>query len=249
MSILSSIKKDKYLESKPVMKQYALAINCVIKRIFDVVLSVIGIILLSPLFLVIFCLIKTDSKGPALFKQKRLTKNGKEFYILKFRSMYMDSENKGTGLFNYIDDPRVTKIGRKLRDTSMDELPQLINVMLGDLSLVGPRPPVSYELGDFNTLNKRYKKRFQMKAGITGLAQVMGRNNITWNMKVGYDNQYIDLFQKYGIRLDTEILWITMTNMFKRKDIYEVKPDELLEDEEAAKIADEEVILQAHIPD
>ena len=96
------------------------------------------------------------------------------------------------------NDPRVTKVGRKLRNSSIDELPQLFNIFKGDMSVVGPRPCVTYELGDFETLNKKYKKRFQVKAGLTGLAQIKGRNDISWDEKVTYDNKYVDLFEKYG---------------------------------------------------
>lgn len=105
---------------------------------------------------------------------------------------------------NYENDPRVTKVGRKLRDSSLDELPQLFNIFVGDMSVVGPRPCVTYELGDFKTLNKRYKKRFEVKAGLTGLAQIKGRNDISWDEKVTYDNEYVDLFDKYGFLIN---LW------------------------------------------
>ena len=223
--------------------------NLVLKRMIDITFSFIGIIILSPVFLVVAIAIKLDSEGPILFKQDRLTKNGKKFKMLKFRSMVVEAEKIGTGLFNYRGDPRVTQIGRKLRDTSIDELPQLFNVLEGSLSLVGPRPPVTYELGDFDTLNKRYKKRFQMKAGITGLAQVKGRNDISWDKKVEYDNHYIDMFRKYGVLMDIGILINTIVSAFKSIDIYERKADVLMNDVEAAKLAEIEVIRLAHIPD
>ena len=125
--------------------------------------------------------------------------------MYKFRSMIVDAEKMGAGLFNYKDDPRVTKVGKFLRKSSLDELPQLFNIFFGDMSVVGPRPCVTYELGDFETLNKKYKKRFQVKAGLTGLAQVKGRNDISWDEKVTYDNQYVDGFKKYGIRYKDSI--------------------------------------------
>ena len=127
--------------------------------------------------------------------------------MIKFRSMVVNAEQMGAGLFNYENDPRVTKVGRFLRDTSIDELPQLFNILSGDMSVIGPRPCVTYELGDFETLNKKYKKRFQMKAGLTGWAQVKGRNDITWDEKVTYDNEYIDLFKQQGILIDIRILF------------------------------------------
>ena len=115
--------------------------------------------------------------------------------------------------------------------------------------MVGPRPCVTYELGDFDTLNKKYKKRFQVKAGLTGLAQVKGRNDISWDDKVTYDNEYVDLFGKWGILIDIKILFETIIKVFHREDIYENKVDETMNDEEAAKFAEEEIIRIAHLPD
>lgn len=219
------------------------------KRIFDIISSLIAILLLTPLWLIVAIAIKCDSKGPVFFKQERRTKNGKVFKMLKFRSMVVNAEKTGAGLFNYKDDPRVTKVGRFLRNSSIDELPQLFNIFIGNMSVVGPRPCVVYELGDFDTLNKRYKKRFEMKAGLTGLAQVMGRNDISWNEKVEYDNLYVDNFKKHGIFTDIRILWLSVIKVFKKADIYESKEDEDLDDVEAAKRAEEEIIRIAHLPD
>lgn len=217
------------------------------KRIFDIFSSLLAILLLLPIWIVIPIAIKCDSKGPVFFKQERRTKNGRVFKMLKFRSMVVDAEQSGAGLFNYKDDPRVTKVGRFLRNSSIDELPQLFNIFKGDMSVVGPRPCVKYELGDFDTLNKKYKKRFEMKAGLTGLAQVKGRNDISWDEKVEYDNQYIDNFKKHGIFTDIRILWLSVIKVFKKEDIYENKADENLDDVEAAKLAEEEIIRLAHI--
>ena len=191
------------------------------KRIFDIFSSLFAILLLLPLWIIVAIAIKCDSKGPVFFKQERRTKNGRVFKMLKFRSMVVDAEKSGAGLFNYKDDPRVTKVGRFLRNSSIDELPQLFNIFKGDMSVVGPRPCVVYELGDFDTLNKRYKKRFEMKAGLTGLAQVKGRNDISWDEKVEYDNKYIDGFKKYGVFTDIKILWLSVVKVFKKEDIYE----------------------------
>lgn len=219
------------------------------KRIFDIVSSFLVIVLLIPIWIVIPIAIKCDSKGPVFFKQERRTKNGRVFRMLKFRSMVVNAEQSGAGLFNYKDDPRVTKVGRFLRNSSLDELPQLFNILKGDMSVVGPRPCVKYELGDFDTLNKKYKKRFEMKAGLTGLAQVKGRNDISWDEKVEYDNLYIDNFKKHGVFTDIKILWLSVIKVFKKEDIYENKTDENLDDAEAAKLAEEEIIRLAHIPD
>lgn len=220
-----------------------------IKRVFDIICSFIGLVVLFPLFVIIAVAIKLDSKGPVFFKQDRRTKDGRIFKMYKFRSMCVDAEKKGAGLFNFADDPRVTRVGRFLRNSSLDELPQLLNVLKGDLSLVGPRPCVTYELGDFETLNKKYKKRFRVVAGITGLAQIKGRNENSWDEKVTYDNEYIDLFEKQGLWLDIKILFGTVAKVFKRKDICEEKIDESLDDETAAYLAEQEIIRIAHLPD
>lgn len=220
-----------------------------LKRAFDIVSSSAAIVVLTPLWVVVPALIKRDSEGPVFFRQKRLTKDGRVFQMLKFRSMVTNAESMDAGLFNYEGDPRVTRVGRKLRDSSIDELPQLFNILKGDMSVVGPRPSVVGELGDFETLNCRYKKRFGMKAGLTGLAQVMGRNDISWDEKVRYDNQYIDEFAKYGILLDAKILALSVLKVFKRENIYENKADESMSDAEAAKAAESEIIRLAHLPD
>lgn len=220
-----------------------------LKRMFDIISSGFLSVILIPLWIVIGIAIKIDSKGPVFFKQGRRTKNGRVFNMLKFRSMVVNAEQMGAGLFNYENDPRVTKVGRFLRDSSLDELPQLFNILLGDMSVVGPRPCVTYELGDFETLNKRYKKRFEVKAGLTGLAQVKGRNDISWDEKVGYDNQYVDEFKRIGILEDLKILFWSVAKVFKKENIYENKVDETMTDVEAAKYEEEEIIRIAHLPD
>ena len=223
--------------------------NRFLNRFVDVFFSSLGLLLLSPFFLIVAIAIKLDSEGPVLFGQDRRTKNGRIFRMYKFRSMVVNAEKSGAGLFSYVGDSRVTKVGRFLRSSSIDELPQLLNVIKGDLSLVGPRPCVTYELGDFETLNSKYKKRFSVPAGITGLAQVKGRNENSWDEKVTYDNQYIELFQKQGIWLDIKILFWTVAKVIKSKNIYEKKTDATLDDAKAAKLAEEEIIRIAHLPD
>ena len=223
--------------------------NLFIKRVFDIVSSSLFAILLIPLWIIVSIAIKVDSQGPVLFKQGRRTKDGRVFEMLKFRSMVVNAEKTGAGLFNYENDPRVTKVGRFLRDTSIDELPQLWNIVKGDMSVVGPRPCVTYELGDFDTLNKRYRKRFEVKAGLTGLAQVKGRNIFSWDDKVGYDNQYVDEFKRIGVIEDIKILAWSVGKVFKKDDIYENKADESMTDAEAARLDEAEIIRMAHLPD
>lgn len=224
-------------------------INRFIKRLFDILSASALALVLTPLWIIVAIAIKLDSKGPVFFKQNRRTKDGRVFKMLKFRSMVVNAEQMAAGLFNYENDPRVTKVGRFLRDTSIDELPQLFNIIKGDMSVVGPRPCVEYELGDFDTLNKRYKKRFQVKAGLTGLAQTKGRNDNSWDNKVTYDNQYVDEFKRIGILIDIKILWNSVIKVSKKENIYENKADESMTDAEAAKYEEEEIIRIAHLPD
>lgn len=194
-------------------------INLFIKRIMDIVGSIVGIILLAPLFIIISILIKITSRGPVLFKQERLGKDGKIFKIYKFRTMVINAENIGDGVFiNTEDDPRITKIGKFLRATSLDEITQLFNCIEGTMSLVGPRPPVTYHpYNGYDNYPEDAKKRFTMRPGVTGLAQVTVRNSVPWEGRIKIDNEYID---KFNILLDIKLIFITIFKLFKRKDIY-----------------------------
>lgn len=194
-------------------------INLFIKRLFDFLGSLIGIVILSPILLIISITIKFSSKGPVFFKQKRLGKNGKVFNIFKFRTMVTNAENIGDGLTvkNELDN-RITGIGRFLRKLSLDELPQLFNVLLGNMSLVGPRPPVTYFPYDgYQNYPEWAKKRFLMKPGITGMAQVTVRNSVPWNDRIKVDNKYIDSF---SLVLDFKILLLTIKKIFSTDNIY-----------------------------
>lgn len=226
-----------------------LKFNLLIKRLFDICSTVCAIVLLIPTWIVVAIAIKCDTKGPVLFKQGRRTKDGCIFKMWKYRSMVVNAENMGSGLFSYENDPRVTKVGRFLRNTSIDELPQLFNVLMGEISIVGPRPCVTYELGDFDTLNKKYKKRFEMKGGITGLAQCKGRNENSWDEKVTLDNEYIDRFKKEGFWLDLKILYWSVKKVFISENINEEKMGDGMSDKESAEMAEKEIIRIAHLPD
>lgn len=225
-----------------------LRFNLFLKRVFDICASAVAIILLLPLWIIVGVWIKLDSKGAVLFKQGRRTKDGRIFNMWKYRSMVENAENMGSGLFSYDDDPRITRVGAFIRKTSIDELPQLFNVLMGDISIVGPRPCVTYELGDFDTLNKKYKKRFQMKGGITGLAQCRGRNENSWEEKVTLDNEYIDRFKTEGFWLDIKIIWWTVAKVFQSVNINETKREGMTAEESAA-LDDEETKRIAHLPD
>lgn len=234
-----------YLNSRSAFMKFAL----VLKRLIDIFGSTIGLIVLSPLFLVVAIAIKLDSKGPVFFKQARLGLYGREYKIFKFRTMCQNAERMSGGLYSFAGDSRITKVGNWLRNTSIDELPQLINVFIGKMSLVGPRPPVTYELGDFETLNRRYKNRFRVKPGMTGLAQVVGRNGNTWDYKVNFDNQYIEKLMTTGIWTDIVILFKTVGYVFRSAGIVEAKIDDSLDDAAAAEAAEREIIRLAHEED
>ena len=228
------------------MQKIWTALNNLIKRGFDILASALTLVVLSPVMLVSAVWIKRDYEGPVIFRQDRLTKDGRVFKMLKFRSMVQNAEKQGTGLFNYEGDPRVTRSGRFLRDHSLDELPQLLNILKGDMSVVGPRPCVVYELGDYATLNARFKKRFQVTAGLTGYAQVQGRNELPWDIKADYDNRYIDLYRKWGVIIDAWIIMKTVVDVFRHKDIYENKVGDGLSDSDSAELAQARIIEMAH---
>lgn len=198
-------------------------VNLLIKRFVDILGSFIGIIILSPLFILVAICIKVTSEGPVFFKQKRLGKDGKVFDIIKFRTMIVNAEKIGDGLtVKSEDDFRITKVGKLLRKTSLDELPQLINVLKGDMSLVGPRPPATYSPYDgYENYPEWAKRRFDMRPGMTGLAQITVRNSVVWDKRIVIDNIYID---EFNILLDTKILLLTVARIIKPQNIYYSTP-------------------------
>lgn len=207
-----------------------------LKRTFDVILSIIAIFISSPFMILIAILIKITSKGPVFFLQNRIGINGKYFKIIKFRTMIHNSEKKGTGLFSFKDDPRITKLGHFLRRTSLDEFPQFFNVFFGSMSIVGPRPPVTYELGDWSTFTPTMRKRFRVKPGITGYSQVYGRNNLGWDRKIAYDILYIKNYKRFGLFLDIFIIFKTVWVVLTGKGILE-NEEALISDKKIAKRA------------
>ncbi|MGG2973681.1 sugar transferase [Geobacillus stearothermophilus] len=195
------------------------------KRIMDICGALIGLICLSWLFLIVAVLIKfEDPKGPVFFKQVRVGKDGKEFYMYKFRSMVTNAEellesllhlNEVTGaMFKMKDDPRVTKVGKFIRKTSIDELPQLWNVLKGDMSLVGPRPPLPREVAQYTEYDKQ---RLLVTPGCTGLWQVSGRNDLGFNEMVELDLKYI---RERSILYDLKIILKTIKIMIKPNSAY-----------------------------
>jgi exopolysaccharide biosynthesis polyprenyl glycosylphosphotransferase len=183
------------------------------KRTLDIILSLAGIVILSPLLIAVSIVIKLDSKGPIIFKQRRCSRGGREFQMLKFRSMVENAEelvaelmdkNEQTGpVFKIKDDPRITRVGRFIRKTSIDELPQLFNILVGSMSIVGPRPPIPAEVEQYTNYQRQ---RLLVKPGLTCYWQVMGRNSLSFDEWVDLDIKYI---QERSSWLDIKLIFKT----------------------------------------
>ena len=196
----------------PVKKvQYA------IKRIMDISISVVTLVALSPLLIIIAFIIKFTSPGPVFFIQERIGKNGKPFKLMKFRTMTQGAEKATQGMHIDKDNPYITKIGRFLRKWSIDEIPELINVLKGEMSLVGPRPTLEYQVKKYDDFQKR---RLLVKPGLTGWAQVNGRNAIPWEKRIELDIWYIE---HWSLWLDIKILFKTIGVLFKGDEAPEVE--------------------------
>ena len=186
-----------------------------VKRALDVTFSLIGTAVSSPILLAVAAAVKLDSKGPVIFKQERLGKDGKVFEMYKFRSRCVDAEHMGTGQYSYKGDSRVTRVGKIIRATSLDELPQFINILKGDMSFIGPRPTLTYHPWKLEEYTDFQRRRFEVRPGITGLAQVHGRKAIDWNDRIKYDVEYVD---NLSLGLDCKILFQTVWNVLTMKD-------------------------------
>jgi len=189
-----------------------------IKRIIDLLGALFLLLLLLPLLLLISITIKFTSKGPIIFKQKRIGLSGVVFDIYKFRTMIENAENTGTGLNSYDDDPRVTKVGAFLRNSSLDELPQLINILNGAMSFVGPRPPVTYSPYAYAEYPMPAINRFDIKPGVTGWAQVNGRNELSWDEKFYFDLIYL---KKVSFTFDLKIILLTALKVIKNEGAFD----------------------------
>jgi len=189
--------------------------NRFLKRVIDVFVSVAGLGLLSPVFLIVAIFIKRDSSGPIFFSQERITEGGKIFKVYKFRTMCQDAEKSTGPVFVKKDDERCTKLGKFLRKTNIDELPQLFNVLKGEMSLVGPRPERPYFVEQFKSDIPRYMSRHHIKSGITGWAQVHGlRQNTLIEERVKYDLYYAENWSTW---LDLKIIFLSF---FALKNAY-----------------------------
>ena len=184
-----------------------------IKRSFDFLASFLGIVILLLPMLVISIIVKTDSKGPVLFKQERIGKNGKVFKMIKFRSMVVGAEKEG--VYSDDKDNRLTKVGKFLRKTSLDELPQLFNVFVGQMSFIGPRPVLTYHPWTFDQYNERQLIMFKVRPGITGWAQINGRKTVQWNNRIEMNVWYV---LNRNLLLDIKIFFITILKVFKNSD-------------------------------
>jgi len=185
-----------------------------IKRCVDFISALLGLILCAPLLGLLAAAVKLTDRGPVLFRQTRVGKYGRLFKLNKFRTMVPGAEALGAGLTTAEGDPRITRVGRVLRRTSLDELPQLFNVLVGDISLVGPRPTVPAHLDYYGPFERR---RLEMRPGITGLAMIRGRNSNPWSVRIRYDVEYIDNFSLW---LDLKILLKTVPVVLGRKGTY-----------------------------
>lgn len=181
-----------------------------IKRILDVILSLIALVILSPVLLIVAILVRIKLGTPVIFTQNRPGRYEKIFKLYKFRTMTNAKDENGNFL---ADEKRLTKFGKMLRSTSLDELPELINILKGDMSIVGPRPQL---VKDMWFMTDEQRKRHDVRQGLTGLAQVNGRNNISWEEKINYDLEYINNITFLG---DVKILIKTVEKVFKRSDI------------------------------
>ena len=186
-----------------------------LKRLFDIVVSLIILVLFSWLLLLTAIAIKLESKGPVIFKQDRLGKDGKAFKIYKFRSMCVGAEQQGSGVYSGKGDARVTKIGKIIRATSIDELPQLINILKGEMSFVGPRPPLTYHPWTVDKYTEEQFRMFEVRPGITGWAQVNGRKGVEWHKRIELNVWYVD---NMSFLLDLKIVFLTFYKVIANKD-------------------------------
>ena len=185
------------------------------KRAIDLFLSVLVLLLLWPLLLLVAILVKCDSKGPVLFRQERIGRGGRVFRILKFRSMVVNAEHTGSGVYSEKGDARVTRIGHFIRATSLDELPQIFNILRGDMALIGPRPPLTYHPWPIGEYTDEQRRMFDVRPGITGWAQVNGRKGVEWHKRIELNVWYVDHVSFF---VDVKIFFMTIFKVLRNSD-------------------------------
>lgn len=185
------------------------------KRGMDIAISGIGLIIASPIMLLTAVLIKIDSPGKVLFMQERIGKGGKVFKIAKFRSMCTGAEHTGSGVYSGKNDARVTRVGKFIRATSIDELPQLFNILKGDMSLIGPRPPLTYHPWTIDKYTDEQMHMFEVRPGITGWAQIHGRKSVEWNKRIELNVWYV---RHISFWLDLKIFFMTFLKVLRNDD-------------------------------
>ncbi len=186
-----------------------------VKRALDILIALLGLLIASPVLLLTAIAVKLDSKGPAIFKQPRLGLNGRVFNIYKFRSMKVGSEHTGTGVYSRKDDVRVTRVGKFIRATSIDELPQLINLLNGTMSAIGPRPALTYHPWRYEEYTEEQKKMFLVRPGVTGWAQVNGRKDVEWHRRIELNVWYVE---NVSFMLDVKVLFRTIFKVIVNAD-------------------------------
>lgn len=186
-----------------------------VKRALDIGLSFTALVVLSPVMLATAAAVKLDSPGPVLFQQKRVGLHGEEFTMYKFRSMTDGAEHTGSGVYSEQGDPRVTKVGKIIRATSIDELPQLLNILKGDMSIVGPRPPLTYHPWPIEEYTEQQRHMFDVRPGVTGWAQVNGRKGVEWHKRIEMNVWYTE---HMSLWLDVKILLMTVFKVLTNAD-------------------------------
>lgn len=212
-----------------------------LKRAFDIIFSFLGLVVISWVLLILAIAVKIDSKGPVIFRQQRIGKGGKVFYIYKFRSMCVGAENTGSGVYSGKGDARVTRVGKFLRASSMDELPQLFNILKGDMSFIGPRPPLTYHPWKIEEYTAEQMRMFAVRPGITGWAQVNGRKEVEWHKRIELNVWYVDHLSFW---LDVKIFFKTIGKVFSNANnenvgetVRQVSDDAVLESAAATDAA------------
>ncbi len=203
-----------------------------VKRILDVVLSLTVLLVLGLPMLLLALWIKLDSPGPVIFKQQRIGKDGEVFSIYKFRSMCVGAEQTGSGVYSDKGDARVTRIGRFLRASSADELPQAINILKGDMSFIGPRPPLTYHPWPYEEYSEEQKRMFSVRPGITGWAQINGRKGVEWNHRIELNTWYVD---HLTLGLDVKIFFATFLKVLRNEDNENVGATVVAKEKETAE--------------